>query len=206
MECANELGFNVGIEGHEWGSDNAVEKTETQNNVTAEFHVDEIVASIASWQYLSHPKPCYGLVLSVDLEAKSALLRTIPILSDSENYNSLFAQANNSIQVRVNDIGSTMWMPLSQLSFVSGRATENDSYEFTKTLVSHIKEEAEIFESRCREEEIDRERFMVELALPATETIGHTDSSPLGRPISLQPGAASNSPAYSRQSSSTFSR
>jgi hypothetical protein len=215
MTCSNELGFKVGVEGHEWGSDDAIQKTDTNNKATAEFCVNEIVGSIVSWQQVSRPKVCYGMVLSVDVEAKTALLRAIPILSDcAGSYERLFSsqpftQADKSIQIRANDIGSTMWMPLSQLSFVSGRAAEKDSSEFTETLVSHMAHEQESFQSRCREAEIERERFMVELGHRVPEAGTHNYQSTASLPIRSvlpiappAPPAPVPPPAYSRQSSS----
>lgn len=211
MSCANGLGLIVGVEGHEWGPKDDPQKTDMNNNMTAEFRVDEIVGSIVSWQQVSRPKACYGMVLSVDVEAKTALLRAIPILSDSAgSYEKLFSsqpftQAEKSIKIRANDIGSTMWVPLSQLSFVSGRAAEKDSSEFTEILVSHMEDEQESFDSRCRKAEIERERFMVELVHrvpePGTNNI-HQSAASLPLPVrSVFPPPPTPQPAYSRQSS-----
>lgn len=213
MKCATELGFNVGVEGHEWGSDNAPQQTDMSNNATAEFRVQEIIGSIVSWHQISSSQACYGVVLSVDVEAESALVRTISILSEyAGNYERLFrsqpfTQAEKSIQIRANDAGSTIWMPLSQLSFVSGKAAESDSYEFTKTLVSNMKDELESYEARCRKAEIERERGMVELStsLPVPETV--TDQSAASPPSqSTLPPASAPPPVYSRRSSSASGR
>ena len=207
MKCATELGFNVGVEGHEWGSDNAPQQTDMSNNATAEFRVQEIIGSIVSWHHISSSQASYGVVLSVDVEAESALVRTISILSEyAGSYERLFpsqpfTQADKSIQIRANDTGSTIWMPLSQLSFVSSRAAENDSYEFTKTLISNMKNELESYEARCRKAEIERERFMVELStsLPVPENINVQSAASLP---SQSPPAYSSPPVHSRQSSS----
>lgn len=224
MECATELGFNVGVEGHEWGSEQAPQQTDMSNNATAEFCVNEIVGSIVSWKEVSYPKVLYGTVLSVDVDAKSALVRTISLLSESSagGYERLFPSkpltpTDKSIQIRANDTGSTIWMPLSRLSFVSGRAAEKDSYEFTKTLVSHMKDELESFDERCRQAEIDRERFMIELRLPVPDT--NNDQPPASLPARSIPPPASAArsipppasaapapPVNSRQSSSASER
>jgi len=212
MKCATELGFNVGVEGHEWGSDDAPQQTDMSNNATAEFRVHEIIGSIVSWHQTSSSQTSYGMVLSVDVETESALVRIISILSElAGSYERLFqsqpfSKADESIQIRANDTGSTIWMPLNQLSFVSGRAAENDSYEFTNTLVSNMKDELESFEARCRKAEIERERFMVELSedttsLPVPETIN--DQSAASLPTqSASPPASAPPPVHSRQSSS----
>mmetsp|Transcript_27365 Transcript_27365/g.54833 ORF Transcript_27365/g.54833 Transcript_27365/m.54833 type:complete len:674 (+) Transcript_27365:254-2275(+) len=212
MECANGIGFHVGVEGHEWGSEDAPQQTDIRNNATAEFRVDEVVGSIVSWQQVSCHTACYGVVLSLDVEAKSALVRAISILSESAgSYERLFSsqpftQADKSIQIRANDIGSTMWMPLSQLSFVSGRATEKDSHEFTHTLASHMEDELESFDARCRKAEIEREKFMVELRLPVPVTNIDQPTAPLPAQSILSPAPAPPPAAHSRQSSSASGR
>uniref|UniRef100_A0A7S2KM31 PHD-type domain-containing protein n=1 Tax=Skeletonema marinoi TaxID=267567 RepID=A0A7S2KM31_9STRA len=212
MECANGIGFHVGVEGHEWGSEDAPQQTDISNNATAEFRVDEVVGSIVSWQQVSCHTACYGVVLSLDVEAKSALVRAISILSESAgSYERLFSsqpftQADKSIQIRANDIGSTMWMPLSQLSFVSGRATEKDSHEFTHTLASHMEDELESFDARCRKAEIEREKFMVELRLPVPVTNMDQPTAPLPARSILSPAPAPPPAAHSRQSSSASGR
>ena len=212
MSCATQLGFNVGVEGHEWGSEDAPQQTDMTNNATAEFCVNEIIGSIISWKEVSSPKVCYGTVLSIDVEAKSALVRTIPLLSESAGgYERLFPSnpfmpADKSIQIRANDTGSTIWMPLSRLSFVSGRAAGKDSYEFTKALVSHMKHEQKSFDERCRQAEIDRERFMVELSLPIPAiNIDHSPASLPTRSIPPPPAPAPP-PVHSHQNSSASER
>ena len=212
MNCATALGFNVGVEGHEWGSEDAPQQTDMTNNATAEFCVNEIIGSIMSWKEVSSPKVCYGIVLSVNVEAKSALVRTIPLLSESAGgYDRLFPSnplipADKSIQIRANDTGSTIWMPLSRLSFVSGKAAEKDSYEFTKTLVSQMKHEQESLDQRCRQAEIDRERFMVELTLPIPDTnIDHSPASLPARSIPPPPAPAPPPPPVSSHQNSSAS-
>jgi hypothetical protein len=158
---------------------------------------------------MQRPKVCYGMVLSVDVVAKTALLRAIQILSDcAGSYERMFSsqpftQADKSIQIiRANDIGSTMWMPLSQLSFVSGRAAEKESSEFTETLVSYMEHELESFQSRCRAAEIERERFMVELGHRESES-GNNHQSTASLPVrSVLSPAPVPPPTFSRQSSS----
>jgi hypothetical protein len=200
MSCAKNLGFkNVGVEGKEWGcSENSsceAEETGENTKIMAEFRVDEIVGSIVSWQQVTRPKTCYGEVQSVDVEAKTALVRAIPMLSDSsENYESLFLSqpltqtGASSIPIQASDMGSTMWMPLSTLSFVSGKAAERQFLEFKETLSSHMAQEITSFESRCREAEIERERFTIELS--------HTMSEP-----ALPVHSAPSPPEYSHQNS-----
>lgn len=209
MKCATELGFNVGVEGHEWGADNASQQTDMSNNATAEFRVQEIIGCTVSWHEITSSQACYGMVLSVDVEAETALVRTISILSEfAGSYERLFrsqpfTQADKSIQIRANDTGSTIWMPLSQLCFVSGKAAENDSYEFAKTLISSMKDELESYKARCRKAEIERERFMVELSmtsLPLPESINDQSAAPPLSQSTLPPASASP-PVYSRQSS-----
>ncbi len=213
MKCATELGFNVGVEGHEWGADNASQQTDISNNATAEFRVQEIIGGIVSWHQITSSQACYGMVLSVDVEAQTALVRTISILSEfAGSYERLFpsqpfTQADKSVQIRANDTGSTMWMPLSRLSFVSGKAAENDSYEFAKTLVSNMKDELESYEARCRKAEIERERVMVELSAPLPVPESVNDQSVASLPSqSTLPQASASPPVYSRQNSSASGR
>ena len=171
--CAKEFGYKVGVEGFEKGTENVNEKTDTMSNVTAEFDVDEIIGSTVSWREVSTAKTSYGTVLSVDVQAKKALVRSILILShSSESYGRLFppqpfAQTKQTISIRATDIGSTMWMSLETLSFVSGRAGERELLDFKEILSSHMTQEVESFESRCKQAEIERERSMVELSQKA---------------------------------------
>jgi hypothetical protein len=198
--CAKEFGYKVGVEGFEWGTEN-VKKTDTISNVTAEFDVDEIIGSTVSWREVSRAKTSYGTVLSVDVQAKKALVRSILILSDSsESYGRLFpsqpsAQTKPSISIRATDIGSTMWMSLDALSFVSGRAGERDLSDFKEILSSHMTQEVESFESRCKQAEIERERSMVELSqkVPVFENRSDHDVSTL-LPVRSAPPSVHSAP------------
>ncbi|KAL7458221.1 hypothetical protein ACHAWC_010361 [Mediolabrus comicus] len=206
--CAKEFGYKVGAEGFEWGTEN-VEKTDTIGNMTAEFDVeDEIVGGTVSWrEVLPRAKTSYGTVLSVDVQAKKALVRSILILSDSsESYGRLFpsqpfAQTKQSIPIRATDIGSTVWMSLDSLRFVSGRAGERDLSDFKEILSSHMTQEVESFESRCKQAEIERERSMVELSQkPVPENRSDHDVSTL-LPVRSAPPSVHSAPPPTIRSS-----
>ncbi|KAL7539105.1 hypothetical protein ACHAXR_009027 [Thalassiosira sp. AJA248-18] len=150
---------------------NPVQDSFANHKMVAKFCVDEIVGSIVSWhsEFSASSSSMssdirYGVVVSVDTVIERALVRTVPMLSDSSgNLDSLFNDDTNELLIHVSNVGSTIWIPLRHVRFVSGKPSRKELVKFRRKLKSNMSGEMKSYSSQCDADAKYREEFFLEL-------------------------------------------
>ncbi|KAL3782141.1 hypothetical protein ACHAWO_007501 [Cyclotella atomus] len=132
-------------------------------NAQFDFFLDEVIGGIVSWRADQEESSCdepleikYGAVMSINPSTEMALVRAMPldwIVTGNLESNVLIAQ----------DLGSTVWMPLSQLRHVSSKPNSRALVDLKKTLISKMTKEISLHEARCQAAAVIREQNTVEL-------------------------------------------
>ena len=105
----------------------------SSDKMAAQFTVDEILGSIVSWQSTLgyFPISCggrkvdaqYGVVVSVDVAKRAALVRTIHSNDALRHHNA----DESPIVVAADDVRSSTWIPLKHVRFVCNNVVSSGS-------------------------------------------------------------------------------
>ena len=140
--------------------------------MVAEFYLDEIIGSVVSWRpdfWASDDSEKlynirYGVAVSIDRTTEMALVQTLPMLSEtsSRKFGHLFNNESQPVMYSTN-VGSTLWIPLRYVRFVSGRPTDRKLETFRRKLVTNMSHEMKSHDAKCQRDAQKREGDMEEL-------------------------------------------
>jgi len=139
------------------------EPIQYQSNIRHDFYLEEVVGGIVSWSVQQDGAklddgPQYGCVLSINPANETALVRSIKIDETLDDH----IQSNDTV-IQTQNVGSTMWMPLYALRFVSSKPSSSSLVELKATLKSRMNNEISFHKDRCEADAICREENTVEL-------------------------------------------
>ena len=139
------------------------EAVQYQSNIRHDFYLEEVVGGIVSWSIHQDgttldDEPQYGCVLSINPANETALVRSIKVDETLNDH----IQSNDTV-IQVQYVGSTMWMPLSALRFVSSKPNSRSVVDFKATVKSRMNDEIAFHIDRCKAAAICREENTVEL-------------------------------------------
>lgn len=138
------------------------------------FYLDEVIGGMVSWFTEGsnrmicsdeHSKTQYGVVLSVNPATEMALVRAVQLDEDELNYD----LHSISTEIQIQQLGSTIWMPLSMLGFISSKPSSGDLIDFKLTLMSRMNKEMRSYKSRCKAAAVAREENTVELSFESNK-------------------------------------
>mmetsp|Transcript_42603 Transcript_42603/g.89380 ORF Transcript_42603/g.89380 Transcript_42603/m.89380 type:complete len:1294 (+) Transcript_42603:105-3986(+) len=158
------------------GDNNLGQESFATHKMVAQFSVDEIVGGVVSWQSSfgtscgsesSHAQ--YGIVVSIDNATEMALVRSMPALSEASSgkLDELFHNESKQLLIHASNIGSTIWIPLRHVRFVSGKPSSRHVAKFRRKLKSNMSHEMESHASQSKKDATYREEYMVELQDPS---------------------------------------
>ncbi|KAL3780100.1 hypothetical protein HJC23_005967 [Cyclotella cryptica] len=142
------------------------------NDVKVSFYTDEVVGAVVSWcmgeqHSTSNDESLhaqYGIVVSVNLASQIALVRSIShCILHNLLYESIRSESVD-LSVYEHDVGSTVWVALNQLRFVSAKPIITELVNFKATLRSRMKNEMKSDASRRRAAAITLEHNSIELS------------------------------------------
>ncbi|KAL9179606.1 hypothetical protein ACHAXT_008896 [Thalassiosira profunda] len=164
----DEKSDNAGKETASDGDDdNGPVQEPLAHRMVAQFCLDEVVGGIVSWQPDASQRSgdldvCYAVVVSIDADNETALVRAIPMLSGKHNCLIHNTEANELL-IQACNLGSSSWMPLQNVRFVSGKPGQRDLTKFRRKLRANMSREMEAHSSQLKREAVFREKFSVEL-------------------------------------------
>jgi hypothetical protein len=135
-----------------------------QNDIHLNLSLSEVVGSLVSWRTegrkntVGSESTHYGTVLSINHANKMALIRALQ--TDRALEEDL---RSNSCAIYTQDVGGTLWMPLSQIRFVASKPDGNSLVDFKAALKSRMNKEMNMYKSQCEALAVEREENTVEL-------------------------------------------
>lgn len=137
------------------------------NNVFLDFFLDEVIGGVVSWDTADrdqtsteHPsRTHYGTVLSINPSTEMALIRSL--VFDKNLNNHIRRTATSTIHAHC--IGSTVWVSLRHLRFVSSKPEGKSLNDFNAKLKKALSKEMKLYKSGCEAAAVTREENTVEL-------------------------------------------
>lgn len=154
---------------------NPVHDSSASHKMVAEFFVDEVIGGVISWQSdfgasSNSESSCirYGVVVSINTATEMALVRAMPMLSEvsSGKLDDLFHNDSNELLIHASNVGSSIWIPLRHVRFVSGKPSSRKVATFRRKLKSNMSNEMTSHSSQCKRDAKYREEYMMELEEP----------------------------------------
>jgi len=154
---------------------NPDQDSSASHKMVAEFFVDEVIGGVISWQSdfgasSSSESSCirYGVVVSINTATEMALVRGMPMLSEvsSGKLDDLFHNDSNELLIHASNVGSSIWIPLRHVRFVSGKPSSRKVATFRRKLKSNMSNEMTSHSSQCKRDAKYREEYMMELEEP----------------------------------------
>ena len=145
-----------------------------QDNNFSDFFLDEVIGGMVSWPSEKnngstfcdeYPTTQFGIVLSINPATEMALVRVIQLDEDLLNYD----RQSIGNEVQIQNLGSTIWMPLCMLGFISSKPSSSDLIDFRSTLRSRMNKEMKLDTSRSKAAAVAREENTVELSFDMKE-------------------------------------
>jgi len=130
-----------------------------------------------------------------------ALVRSMPALSEASSgkLDELFHNESKQLLIHASNIGSTIWIPLRNVRFVSGKPSSRQVAKFRRKLKSNMSHEMESHASQSKKDAKYREEYMVELQDPSVQNSTPSKYN-IGRRRSQEtkgPGQYANKPWFS---------
>ncbi|KAL7483362.1 hypothetical protein ACHAW6_009037 [Cyclotella cf. meneghiniana] len=162
---------NVPVSEDERNSDTLEDSILAPTDVKLSFYAEELMGAVVSWCMGENdsssndesPQAHYGIVVSINVASHMALVRSVShCILDYLLFESTQSECVD-VSVYEHDVGSTIWMALNQLRFVSAKPKSCELVGFKTALMSRMKNEMRLHSSRSMAAAVTREHNSVEL-------------------------------------------